>query len=462
MKKRNRFMMIITSLVLTFALVLGGCGSAGSGAAQNNTAAQAGSGEAAAAEQTLSSAAAADSEAGKATSAATSAAASASAAATSAAADLFTERDLAQTADLSAAKSVTLSDGQTLSITEAGVYVLSGSAQNACVVINAGDEDKVQLVLDGVSMTNTNQPCILVENADKVFLTSAEGSENSMTVSGAFSGEEDAVVFSRDDLVLNGLGTVNIISSYDGVRSNDDLKLTGGSWNIEASNISLKAHEGIYANDGVYILNAGDDGLHAENNDDNSTGEIRIDGGSFTIKAGDDGVHATTFLTVNGGSLDINAGEGLEATQVVLNNGSVNIQATDDGINAGQKSTALSIKLEINGGEIKIAMGAGDTDALDSNGDLSITGGRIEITAQSPFDYDGNGSLTGGTVIVNGTEVNSLTNQMMGGPMGGQFWGQPGGQMGGQPGGQMGGQMGGQPGGQTGGQPGGQPGGGRR
>lgn len=449
MKKRNRFMMIITSLVLTFALVLGGCGSAGSGAAQNNTAAQAGSGEAAAAEQTLSSAAAANSEAGKATSAAASAAASASAAA-----DLFTERDLAQTADLSAAKSVTLSDGQTLSITEAGVYVLSGSAQNACVVINAGDEDKVQLVLDGVSITNTNQPCILVENADKVFLTSAEGSENSMTVSGAFSGEEDAVVFSRDDLVLNGLGTVNIISSYDGVRSNDDLKLTGGSWNIEASNISLKAHEGIYANDGVYLLNAGDDGLHAENNDDNSTGEIRIDGGSFTIKAGDDGVHATTFLTVNGGSLDITAGEGLEATQVIINNGSVNIQASDDGINAGQKSTALSIKLEINGGEIKIAMGAGDTDALDSNGDLIITGGRIEITAQSPFDYDGNGSFTGGTVIVNGTEVDALTNQMMGGPMGGQFWGQPGGQ--------MGGQMGGQPGGQTGGQPGGHPGGGRR
>ena len=69
-------------------------------------------------------------------------------------------------------------------------------------------------------------------------------------------------------------------------------------------------------------------------------------------------------------------------------------------------------------------MGAGDTDAVDSNGDLIITGGTIDITAQSPFDYDGSCSYTGGTIIVNGVETDSVSNQMMGGGMAG---GAPGG-----------------------------------
>ncbi len=64
-------------------------------------------------------------------------------------------------------------------------------------------------------------------------------------------------------------------------------------------------------------------------------------------------------------------------------------------------------------------MGQGDTDAIDSNGDLYINGGTLNITAQSPFDYDGQANYTGGTMIVNGTETTTITNQMMGGGMGG-------------------------------------------
>lgn len=336
----------------------------------------------------------------------------------------FTARDLAQTADLSKAAVITVSDGETATITEAGVYVLSGSAKNACVVVDAGDDDKVQLVLDGVSIVNEDQPCILAENADKVFLTSAKGSENVLTVSGKFSSDNDAAVFSRDDLVLNGLGTVAVNSSKDGIRSNDDLKLTGGTWAVTASNSALKAHDSILAVDGAYELTAGGDGLHAEDNDDGTIGSIVIDGGSFTIKARDDGIHATTAATVNGGTLTITAAEGIEATQVILNDGTIRIEATDDGVNAGRKSSALSVKVEINGGDLTVVMAAGDTDAVDANGDLIITGGTLDITAQSPFDYDGSCSYTGGTIIVNGTETNTVTNQMMGG---GMMGGRPGG-----------------------------------
>ena len=388
--------------------------------------------------------------------------------------ELFTSRDLSQTADLSEAIYITVSDGETASISEAGVYVLKGSAENAMVVIEAGDEDKVQIVLDGVSITNTHQPCILVENADKVFITSADGSENSLTVSGKFTVDEDAAIFSRDDLVLNGLGTVTISSTNDGVRSNDDLKLTGGTWNVTASGSAIKAHDSICACGGSYTLSAANDGIHAEDNDDDTIGSIVIEGGSFNIQAGDDGIHATTTIAVSGGDLAITAAEGIEATQVVINDGSISIKASDDAINAGRKSDSLNVKIEINGGEITIAMGAGDTDAIDSNGDLAITGGTIDITAQSPFDYDGSCSYTGGTIIVNGTQVNTIPNQMMGGGMmgggpmgGGQMRGGPmgGGQMDGGPMG--GGPMGGGPmdGGPMGGGPmgGGQHGGsGRR
>ena len=344
--------------------------------------------------------------------------------------ELFSKRDLAQTADLSEATFITLTDSETVTITEAGVYVLSGSAKEAQVAVKAGDEDKVQLVLDDLRITNSDKPCILVESADKVFLTSAEGSENTLTVSGKFSGDEDAVIFSRDDLVLNGLGAVTVTSSADGIRTNDDLKLTGGTWNVTAANTAMKAHDSILACDGVYKLTAGSDGLHAEDNDDDSTGSILIQGGSFTVKAGDDGVHATTTVTVNGGTLSIQAAEGVEATQVIVNDGELSITATDDGINAGRKSKSLSVKIEISGGNVTIAMGAGDTDGIDSNGDLIITGGVIDITGQSPFDYDGSCTYTGGTIIVNGQETNTVTNQMMGGHMGGQGGGPGGGKRG--------------------------------
>ena len=414
--KKKRIAISLASLALAGALLLSGCGLV----SRSDT-------------PGTDSAGASPAARSDAVSTATSAPA-VSTAATSGDADsaLFSKRDLAQTADTSEATAITLTDGETLTITEAGVFILSGSAKEAQVVVKAGDEDKVQLVLDGLSIVNSGKPCILVENADKVFLTSAEGNENALTVSGKSSGDEDAVIFSRDDLVLNGLGTVTISSSADGVRSGDDLKLTGGTWNVTAANTAIKAHDSILVYDGTYELSAGSDGLHAEDNDDDTAGSILIEGGNLTIRAGDDGIHATTSAAVNGGTLSITAAEGIEATQVIINDGEISIKATDDGVNAGRKSKSLSVKIEVNGGKLTIVMGAGDTDGIDSNGDLIITGGVIDITGQSPFDYDGSCSYTGGTIIVNGQETNSVTNQMMGGGMGGQgHMGSPGGGFGG-------------------------------
>ena len=303
--------------------------------------------------------------------------------------DLFTDRDLEQTADLSEAKTYTISDGQTIEITSEGVYVITGSALNASIIVEAGDEDKVQLVLDGVTITNDSIPCIYVKSADKVFVTTTD-SENSLSVTGTFTADgdtnTDAVIFSKDDLVLNGVGTLNIQSSDNGVTCKDDMKITGGTINIACESDALEANDSIRIADGEINISTNKDALHAENDDDDTVGYIYICGGTLKALAGDDAIHATTIIQIDGGKLDLNAHEGLEATWIQINDGTINIAASDDAINAAYKSAKISPTAEFNGGYVTIVMGSGDTDAVDSNGNLIITGGTLDITAQSPFD----------------------------------------------------------------------------
>lgn len=347
------------------------------------------------------------------------------------ASELFTERDLTQTADLSEAKAYTVKDGQDIHITSGGVYVLSGSASDVTVYVEADDSDKVQLVLDGVSITNADFPCIYVKTADKVFVTTVKGSENSLAVTGTFTADgdtnTDGVIFSKADLTLNGLGTLTVYSSDNGIVGKDDLKITGGTYNITASSKTIEANDSIRIADGTFSLTAGSDGLHAENSDDDSQGYVYIGGGSFTIQAGDDGIHATSLAQIDGGTFTISAAEGIEATYIQINGGTISIQSWDDGINAARKSSAYTPTVEINGGDITIVMGSGDTDGVDSNGNIIINGGTINVTGNSSFDYDGSAQYNGGTIIVNGQQVTTIPNQMMGGGGMGGFGGGRGG-----------------------------------
>ena len=333
--------------------------------------------------------------------------------------EYFTDRDMEQTADLTDAKTMTVEDGQDISITEEGVYVLKGTAKDVTVTVDAADDAKVQIVLDGVSITNTDSPCIYVKNADKVFVTTASGSDNTLTVSGTFTADgdtnTDAVIFSKDDVTLNGTGTLTVSSTDNGITSKDDLKVTGGTYVITAANKGLEANDSIRIADGTLTIDATDDGLHAEDDDDDTTGFIYIAGGNITVTCQDDAVHATTTLVVDGGTLNLTAKEGLEATDITINDGDITINASDDGINAGQKSDSYTVQLTINGGNIKITMNGFDTDAIDSNGSITVNGGTIDITGQSAFDYDGKAVYNGGTIIVNGETVNAITSQMMGG-----------------------------------------------
>ncbi|MBR4579220.1 MAG: carbohydrate-binding domain-containing protein [Oscillospiraceae bacterium] len=328
-------------------------------------------------------------------------------------------------------REIRLSDADgSVTITEAGTYRLSGELSDGQIVVSAQDA-QVTLILDGVDITAKGTAAIYVAEADKVKIELAEGSENSLRSVGAFSDPADdgidAVIFARDDVTIKGTGALTVESEQGhGIVSKDDLKITGGTITVTA------AKKGLCGNDSV-----------------------EINGGTLRIQAGSDGVHCDTVVTVNGGVLDIRAAEGIEGTYVEINDGDITISATDDGINAARKSTDYEVAIVINGGKLSVTMGSGDTDALDSNGSITINGGTVDINAQFAFDFDTTGTLNGGTVTVNGTQVSSITNAMMGGGFGGRggmggFGGQGGG-FGTPPSGGMGGFGNGQTGGGFGG-----------
>ncbi len=333
------------------------------------------------------------------------------------ASDLFTSRDYEQTADLSGAVTCAVSDGQDIHIAAAGVYVLTGKASNVTVYVEAGKEDKVQLVLDGVTVVNADFPVIYVKTADKVFVTVS--GDSALSVTGSFRADgdtkTDGVIFSKTDLTLNGTASLTVSSADNGIVCKDDLKITGGTYTVTASSKAVEANDSIRVAGGTLYLTAGTDGLHAENDGDDTKGFVCIFGGSLTINAGDDGIHALSVAQIDGGTLNIKAAEGIEATYIQINGGTISIQSTDDGVNAARKSSAYTPAVEINGGDITVTMSSGDTDGIDANGNIIVNGGTIRVTGNSAFDYDGAAQYNGGTIIVNGQQIAYIPNQMMGG-----------------------------------------------
>ena len=169
-------------------------------------------------------------------------------------------------------------------------------------------------------------------------------------------------------------------------------------------------------------IDAKEDAVKVDNDEDTSVGNMYLADNTMTITAGDDAIHASGNLVIDSGTYTIKEStEGIEGKSVTINDGKIDLYATDDGINAANASASSDeIFVTINGGDITIEMASGDTDAVDSNGNLTVTGGNINITAQFAFDFDGTVSYTGGTVTVNGENQTEIVADGPGGGGGGQ------------------------------------------
>jgi hypothetical protein len=332
--------------------------------------------------------------------------------------EMFTARDLDPSYDEDEATYLSLEDNQDLLLDQEGVYVISGTVENAMIVVDVDDEAKVQLVLDSVEIENDSKPAVYIKSGDKVFITSL--GENILTVTGEYESDGDvnldAVIFSKSDLVLNGSGALSVTSYQgNGITSKDDLKVTGGSLLIQSKADALEANDSIRIYDGDITIVTYKDGLHSENDEDDSLGYIYIYGGHLDISAYDDAVRGNSIVQIDGGTINISTcTEGIEGTYVQINGGTIDIYSTDDGVNATRKSS-LDVVIEVNGGTITIDMASGDTDGFDANGNLYINGGTISVNAVSAFDADGLAELNGGTVYVNGSQITEITMQHQGG-----------------------------------------------
>lgn len=336
--------------------------------------------------------------------------------------DMFTKRDLAGNYDESEAVKITLS-GKTaacnssnvqiedgvVTIKAAGVYVLSGTLTDGTIVVDAGDDDKVQLVLDGVSIMAADYAAIYAKNADKVFVTLAEGAGNSLTVSGDYvqtdDNNVDAVIFAKCDLTLNGTGSLTVKDNTGhGIVSKDDLVVTGGTYTIYSQDHCLNGKDSVRIADGTFNLSCDEDGIHA-GNDDQQDGYVYIEGGDINISVGDDAIHAEGLLIITGGDIDVSKScEGVEGDKILVTGGDIDVISRDDGFNAAGGSSGSGDNHDGFGGGP--GMGGVDMDA-DNDAYILITGGTININANGDgIDSNGCIGITGGSVYVLGPSDN--------------------------------------------------------
>ena len=227
-----------------------------------------------------------------------------------------TKADESETDETKVASSSVSISGNIITISKEGTYVLSGALSEGQIVVDA-DSAKVQLVLDNVDITCASSAAIYVKNADKTFITLAEDSENILMNTAEYEviddNNIDAVIFSKDDLTLNGKGTLTINSEYGhGIVSKDDLKLVSGTCNITAKKHALSGKDSVRIAAGTYNLTSGKDGIHSENADDDEKGFVYIASGDFTIESTGDGIDASYVVQIDDGDFEIIAGGGAE------------------------------------------------------------------------------------------------------------------------------------------------------
>lgn len=322
--------------------------------------------------------------------------------------------------------------GTTVTITQEATYVISGTLEDGMIIVDVPDTAKPQLVFKGVSVNSTQSSALYILEGDKVFVTLAEGTENTLSNGGTFTAFDDnnidGAVFSKQDLTFNGSGSLTVTSpGGHGIVCKDDLVITGGTYTVSASSQGLNANDSIrITGETAMIIQAGKDGLHAENDEDASQGFVYLSGGSLNIKADGDGISSNSTLQIQKGSFQIVAGGGNEngtkssydsmenfrgggkpgkpgASDQPEQNQAMAMAEITEAENESNTSTSMKgIKavgaLLISDGDFTIDSA---DDGIHSNEQIIINGGSFQIaTGDDAFHADETLTVNSGTVNV--------------------------------------------------------------
>ncbi|MDD4238872.1 MAG: carbohydrate-binding domain-containing protein [Desulfotomaculaceae bacterium] len=338
----------------------------------------------------------------------------------------YSSEDLDSTWDPATATTITLqgssievagsgaaSEGSKLTITAAGTYVLGGTLTDGQIVVDAKKDDLVRLVLNGASISCSDNAAIYAKQAKKTILTLAEGSSNTVQDGTAYTlaegeDEPDAAIFSQDDLTINGTGSLTLRGQFKhGIATKDDLVITGGGINVIAAGDGLRGRDSIAVNGGAITVEAGGDGLQANNDEAADKGWISLDSGVFNIIAGNDGIQAETLLQVTNGKVSLTTGGGSVNASTDLSGAprsewgkretaAIATSAEEDTVSA--KGLKAGAGILISGGVIAIDS---SDDALHSNGEILIKAGELEIASgDDGIHADSALTVDGGAILI--------------------------------------------------------------
>lgn len=292
------------------------------------------------------------------------------------------------------------SSGKVVTVTSKGIYRVTGSSEDVTVdIVDMKESGNVYLILDGVTMKNGTAPCIRVSKADKVIIETV--GENTLTFTNADAGaSEDAAIYASDDLTLFGKGSLDITSSLHGVVCKNDLKITGGTVNVEAAQIGLKAGDSVRVGGGETAVKAQHDGVRIKNKE--QSGYFLIESGSLTVDAGYDGISADLGVSISDGAVKVTAGggserskdkdvsqKGFKCVEMAVSGGAVEVSAADDAVNC--------VDLAVSGGNTTLSS---SDDGVHADRAISVSGGDLSITKSYEGLESASIAVAGGKISV--------------------------------------------------------------
>lgn len=307
-------------------------------------------------------------------------------------------------------------DGSTITIQKAGTYLLSGTLTAGNIIVDSDDKENVRLIFNGVEISNSTTTPLFIKNAEKTIVTLVDGTENTLSDSENYilddesNNEPNGTIFSKDDLVINGLGSLTINANYNhGIQSKNLLKIISGNIDIISNGDSIIGKDGVIVKEAVINIESQEDGIKATKVEENK-GYIYLDNPEITIKAKKDGIQAVTCLYVKDGKYNIETGETNENSQsnsdtstdysrkgmkagvdITIENGEYTIDSEDDGIHSNNSIT-------VNAGTVNIASKDdgvhADTELTINNGDIKVSESDEGLEAKYITINDGNIDIT--------------------------------------------------------------------